>query len=507
MKLRNYQKSCIEKIGRCFQDGTSAILCSLATGSGKTVIFSKIVDGAYKKNKSVLCIVKKNILITQTLKHFEKYIDDVSIYNAGLNRKEFGKVTIASIQSLARCNNRPKFDIVILDEAHSFAINDIESQIRKVLSDELVIGFTATPFDLFGPDKFFKQIHYERTIKQLTDENYLVPLRYVGEQNDTQIDLSSVQKASGDYVLSQLSNTIMENKDKIHLQLEDAISKSQKRKKIIILCTSIEHAEYIYKLLPESVIVHSKANRRDEALDQFINGDARFLVSVLVASEGFDAPIADCLFMFRPTRSHTLYIQAAGRLIRPYPGKENGLFLDYGGIVEALGTVETAYSNGLTGNKKDPSIKVCPYCGEYNRANATSCRCGETFTRTCTECLSETPLGNANCVHCGHDPLRVVDLLKNLTEKSYGDIKEMTVTKVTITDHVSKNGNKCHRIDFYGSIFDPVVTQFVLKKWWAEKKFTGGKHKKFKEYVTSAIGITYATEGRFYKVFTMESIG
>lgn len=66
-----------------------------------------------------------------------------SVYCASLKRKEIGRVTVGTIQSLRKISN--KADLVIFDEVHNYKDEEIES-----FNCRYVIGLTATPFNSNG---------------------------------------------------------------------------------------------------------------------------------------------------------------------------------------------------------------------------------------------------------------------------------------------------------------------------------------------------------------------
>jgi hypothetical protein len=49
-------------------------------------------------------------------------------------------------------------------------------------------------------------------------------------------------------------------------------------------------------------------------------------------TEGFDAPWCSAVVIARPTSSGPLYVQMAGRALRPYPGKTDALIMDVVGV-------------------------------------------------------------------------------------------------------------------------------------------------------------------------------
>ncbi|WP_350448928.1 DEAD/DEAH box helicase, partial [Streptococcus pseudopneumoniae] len=79
---------------------------------------------------------------------------------------------------------------------------------------------------------------------------------------------------------------------------------------------------------------------RNNEMEYFLNGEARHMVFVTALSEGWDHPPIDALCLLRPTRSPVLYVQLAGRVLRPYDGKVDSLILDYGNVVKNLGPLD-----------------------------------------------------------------------------------------------------------------------------------------------------------------------
>ena len=137
MELRNYQKEVIVKV--LFHLGTKQRCCvSLATGGGKTVVFSELVNRL--KGRILICVHREE-LVHQTSETL-KVEHDVLLPNV---KKVYKNVCVAMVQTL---HNRLKkgdidinsFDTIIVDEAH-------RGEFMKILDlfTGKVIGFTATP--------------------------------------------------------------------------------------------------------------------------------------------------------------------------------------------------------------------------------------------------------------------------------------------------------------------------------------------------------------------------
>jgi hypothetical protein len=68
---------------------------------------------------------------------------------------------------------------------------------------------------------------------------------------------------------------------------------------------------------------------RGGRVSRFLDGSARFLVNVGVATEGTDLPRCSCVAVVRPTMSRALFVQMVGRGTRLYPGKADCLLLNF----------------------------------------------------------------------------------------------------------------------------------------------------------------------------------
>jgi len=461
--LRPYQKECIDAVMERFNTASTALV-QLPTAAGKTIIFSELVKKCLQINPEFSCIiiVPKNILIIQTKKKLEQFIDGekIGIFCAEYRKKEIGhQIILASIQSLSKISNLPLTKMMIFDEVHWANMEEDKSHKKvykraKFINPNLkLLGMTATPIQhgqmMFGEDKFWDKPVYKKTIRKMTDEGYLCPMIF--QTTHDQINLTGVKKSGDDYNQVDLANVILSDSDKIDAQVKDALEKSKDRNKIIWMCVSIEHAEAIHARIPDSTIIHSKKKDRDDDID-FFKEFGRHLISVLVASEGFDYPEADCLVLMRPTRSVRLYIQAAGRVLRPHPSKESALLLDYGRVVENLGDI---YNIKLDESK--PKIKMCSGCCFYSSQGTRVCpHCGDKFMTMCSVCMMMKPYGES-C--CSAEAKR--DQLKNTTLSAYQNISIENISTLNFKVHkAKKSGNYCLKIDYIQDLFGIIISEY-----------------------------------------------
>jgi type I restriction enzyme R subunit len=88
----------------------------------------------------------------------------------------------------------------------------------------------------------------------------------------------------------------------------------------------------------------SAENYRRDVINRFKNADQPEIIIVVdMLLTGFDAPRNAVLYLTRPLREHTL-LQAIARVNRVYEGKDEGLIVDYYGVLGELGTALDLYT-------------------------------------------------------------------------------------------------------------------------------------------------------------------
>jgi hypothetical protein len=90
---------------------------------------------------------------------------------------------------------------------------------------------------------------------------------------------------------------------------------------------------------------------RTNILRAFRNGEIQVLCNMNLFTEGLDVPEVGCIHQVRPTQSDLVYTQMLGRALRPVPGKEDALILDYAPL-EARNIVMAGDVLGVTAKKE-----------------------------------------------------------------------------------------------------------------------------------------------------------
>jgi superfamily II DNA or RNA helicase len=435
-------------------------LCVACTGYGKGELIRKIAE---KMSGTLLVVVPKVNLVSDIAER----IGDCSIYCASLGKKEIGKITVGTIQSLRKIAN--KSDVLIIDEAHNFKDELIES-----FDSKFKIGFTATDFDqrgfIHGEDRFWNKPCYKFTIGEAIDAGFLCDYKLVGSH--LKFDLKTVPRSTTrDFTISELNHLV--NNGKAFNQVQEFMSLTKDKKKIVILCVSIEHAENIQALIQEyepCEIIHSKLKDNQERLARYKVNDIRFCTSVLMISEGYDQPSLDALIILRPTRSPRLMIQACGRVLRLFTGKTRALILDYGDVFLNCGTPKKPKFNFLKLKKGEPTEQIIKECEECH-------------------CIYEAQFNT--CPDCGHTNVVIREPEKNLND-SIVDQKLETI-------YLNKDDFSIAKKTTKGAKF------CVYRKSKMAFNFFGGNY--FKAIRKKPMKVTFRMKGKFPSVVAVDILG
>lgn len=127
IQLREYQEECIQAVLSYLQAGHKRLGVSLATGSGKTVIFTHLIDRitAAGHATQTLILAHRRELVEQAARHCTLAYPDkhVEIEMGNVHASGAADITVASVQSISSGDRLHKFDpsrykLVLVDEAH-----------------------------------------------------------------------------------------------------------------------------------------------------------------------------------------------------------------------------------------------------------------------------------------------------------------------------------------------------------------------------------------------------
>jgi DNA repair protein RadD len=402
--LRPYQQRALDQLYAWFEQNKEGNPCIVApTGSGKSHMIAAFCKNALQDfpETKVLMLTHVRELILQNANKMREHWPDapLGIFSASIGKKDLGKeITFAGIQSIRkRAEQLGHIDIIIIDECHLVSHND-EGSYRKLITDLTVInphlrviGLTATPFRLghgLITDKpaIFDALIEPVSIEELVEGGYLSTLR--STRTALRLDTSGVHKRGGEYIESELQAAIDTEKNNREV-VKEVLKRAGDRKAWLFFCAGVDHAHHISHLLNEhgitSECVTGKTHKKDreKILDDFKAGKIQAITNANVLTTGFDHPDIDLLVMLRPTMSASLYVQMAGRGMRPKSHTDHCLVLDFAGVVAQHGPVTNVQPSKKKGEGEgDPPTKVCSECHEICHISVKVCpNCGFEFPK------------------------------------------------------------------------------------------------------------------------------
>ena len=399
--LRPYQKKAVSDTYQLIRSQRKKILLFAPTGAGKTLMSSRLVSDAVSRQKKVLFVVHREILINQTYNKMQKFGLKCGFIKAGYQENRDALVQIASVQTLPRRQwwRQYQADVVVLDECHLTAFSSIVGEMMsQVWKDAIYIGLTATPFRLSKNEDMgdiFDEIVCAPMPYELIESGFLVkPSYYSLEQ---QPDLDNVKTKNGEFDSQGLS-VVCDRPELIEATVTDWFRLAYKRR-TIAFAVNVKHAQNLAAAftnhgIPSSYVCgRTPIKTRNKIYQQLAEGEILVLSSCAALSEGFDVPAVNAVILSRPTKSKALYFQQLGRGLRlsPETEKQDCIVLDQAGNVLRHGFVEDLKEVSLTpgqekGEGGEAPMKVCPEdddgCGAILYSFQMVCpKCGYKFER------------------------------------------------------------------------------------------------------------------------------
>lgn len=368
IRLRDYQEECIQTVLDGRDKGLSRMAVQLPTGTGKSIIQATLIERLLADGQAAL-VVPFDHLVDNALRNLHLLFDDFDLGIVKAKRNEYDKrVNILSVQTATRENRmaplRKRYKLLIVDEMHYFLSKKWRAVLDELVADDgIIIGFSATILrsDRQSLAAVFGQLVYQKPLWEMIAKGWLAPLK--GVRLDAQIDLDSVKQTAGDFDDNALAS-ILSTEQCLEL-LYDGWQQQAKDRITIAFTPTIKMAVECAQYWTErgvsadwvcgagEILPQKEMERKIEA---FETGKTQILFNSAKLVVGFDHPPIGCVYIIRPTRSQTWYIQMAGRgtrLCAPdvyaqcigplkdrvLPQKDDCLILDVGGATE-LGLVQ-----------------------------------------------------------------------------------------------------------------------------------------------------------------------
>ena len=402
MKLRPQQQKAMDDLADWLGKHRSEHpIINMCVGAGKSVIIAQICKDFIAEHPScrIVMAVASRILVQQNVERLKSVWPEapIGICSGSLGKDMQSQIVFGTIQTMSNYTRElGQVDILLVDECHNINTKNAGTY-RKFIADLqgygspalCVIGLTGTPFRGNGvwltaeKDALFQGIAATVSMDDLLGVGYLAPLVVDSDTPQMTCDLSQISITNSDYSIGEL-DIAMADLELVRATITDLVPRGSGRKKWLVFCCGIGHAKIVTQELNAAGISASlitgqtPTKESDQLMRDYRAGKIRALVNVNVLTTGVDVPEIDLIALLRPTKSHVLYVQIAGRGMRIADGKDDCLWLDYTPTTGEKGPVNKIKGRAAIQKAKgEAPFKICPECGNRNAPKATECAdCG-----------------------------------------------------------------------------------------------------------------------------------
>jgi DNA repair protein RadD len=395
--LWDHQSSGIIRASEAVRNGARSLCVVAATGSGKTRCMAEISARAAERNKKVLLVTHRKILLAQTravlhqrgVKHGVMAAD----YDSAL-LEDIQLGSIGTIGSRVFSSGRwqlPDADLVLVDEAHSNTTGHAKKLIEHYRErGSVLLGFTATPVGLSGLYDGLVEIAKNT---ELANKGILVNgTVYAPDEPDMQ----GIAMSRGEFNQTQASKRVM---DCICVGdvFEHFIRLNPKLLPTVLFAPGIQESAYFAKQFTNRGIpaAHmdgsTPAGEREDIFGKLRSGELVLISSCGVLREGWDFPQVAHGILVQCCGALSTYLQIVGRLKRSAAGKVGYTLQDHSGAWWRHGSPDEdrVWTLGATD-------------AEIAKKHKKACQDGEERQPIrCPNC-SAVRLGGPECPFCGH---------------------------------------------------------------------------------------------------------
>lgn len=392
--LEGYQENGVLGVGKKLAAGIKNIIFQLATGGGKTVVFSAICHRyTGKAKKSVLILVHRKELLQQTRRTLYNGFGIVSQpIIAGMKTIPYAPVYVGMVESVNRRIDqiRNHVGLVIIDECHIANFNKVHQHFPY----QYIIGFTATPLAASKKDplkNYYQDIVCGVDIPDLIKLNKVKPERGLCQNltfnpKDT-VSRSELKIKNGEFDEGLMALNFSKPK---HVQnTVTAYEKYAPGSKMIVFNCNIDHSLKVTAAFRDKgynarhVDGETPQAEREAIFQWFKVTPGAILCNVGIATTGFDEPTIEAVMVNRSTMSLPLWLQMCGRGGRPTLAKNAFFIIDMGGNALAHGDwcdprnwEDIFFNPPKPGDGKgNAPVKDCPQCDAIVAAQARVCPC------------------------------------------------------------------------------------------------------------------------------------
>lgn len=407
MQLRDYQVTAVDNIYTGWAAGYNNILYLSGTGTGKTVVFSHImnhhegvcVELAHRKelvDQASITLAKRGVMhaIAAPRKNIKLLCKEHIRATGKCWYNPNSNVYVASLKTLLSQKNNPTYSKIlqsctlwVVDECHHALAKNQYGQIINMMPNAKGLGVTATSQRTDGKglgthvDGVFDHLVEGPPPSWMMEQGYLTPYEIVAPLSKVQFDEKLRLK-------NQYRSEIVGDAVQSYLKFSPGEIGAT-------FCSSVELSKLQAEKYNQAGIPAAHLDgttptpKRNEILQKLENGEILQLCNVDLVSEGFDLPALSVITVCRKTTSLIWHLQVSGRVLRPAPGKSRGLIIDHVGnyLNPRLGLPDTPRVWSL--DRRDKRSQT------VNDENIIP-------TKSCINCLKVYEKTKPACPYCGY---------------------------------------------------------------------------------------------------------
>ncbi len=327
-ELRDYQETGVAELRAKYKAGRRNLLFVMATGGGKTAVFSFIsIARQLRGGRTIIFVHRDNLL-----KQISKGLAELGVEHGIIAPKHNYNgeaLAVSSIQSFAARIKRAtpeqraellRFDFWVVDEAHH-AVSPTYKSVLALFDNAKGLGVTATPqrADGSGLRAVFDDIVVGAQTGWLIEQGRLVePIIFAPPPK---VELKGVPKSHGDYSISNLAEAT--DKPTITGDAVAHYTKIAACQPCVVFCCNIAHAKNVAASFAAAGYTARAVSGEDDpdeqqaALAALKTGALQVLTTCDLIGEGTDIPRVSVVIMLRATCSLVNYLQWVGRALRP----------------------------------------------------------------------------------------------------------------------------------------------------------------------------------------------
>ena len=351
--VRPYQGIVVNSVYDHWAHGKRSTMVQMATGTGKTFVFSQIIDRFPRRRGRVLVLVNREELVDQSVAEIYNACPAETVEvehqerRAARKRTSFrtsdgshvtrSRIVVASKDTLWRRVKEfdpDEFGLIVIDECHHWTRkNKTYQSIVDYFRKAVIVGFTATPIRGDGVDlgTVFESVAATYSLSAAIEDGWLVPIvqkysviegydpstlrppKTGADWSPVEVDKIWRQEASIQSIVATTIKLATEGGDRRRtVAFMGTVAASSKGAEI----ANRWHAMHGTGLAA-SITEGTDPEERKRAIKAFRRGELTYLFNYGTLTEGFDVSDIRLVVMGRLTKNIGLYEQMLGRGMRP----------------------------------------------------------------------------------------------------------------------------------------------------------------------------------------------